>query len=46
LLLAEPRERADFWRWLWAYRYQSRPMLKQSIAYHASTAELQVLREP
>jgi adenylate kinase family enzyme len=40
------RERADFWRWLWAYRYQSRPTFIQSIANHASTAELHVLRDP
>jgi nicotinamide riboside kinase len=40
------RERADFWRWLWAYPYQSRPILMQSIAKHASAAELHVLRDP
>jgi adenylate kinase family enzyme len=39
-------ERADFWRWLWAYPYQSRPILMQSIANYASTAELHVLRDP
>src|SRR5438552_18563204 len=40
------RERADFWRWLMAYRRQSRPILMQAIAKHAPTAELRVLRGP
>jgi hypothetical protein len=29
------RERADFWRWLFAYRRQSRPFLMEAIASHA-----------
>src|SRR6266404_8855610 len=40
------RERADFWRWLMAYRRHSRPILMQAIANHAPTAELRVLRGP
>jgi adenylate kinase family enzyme len=40
------RERADFWRWLIAYRRQSRPMLIQAIANHAPTAKLWVLSDP
>ena len=40
------RERADFWRWLMAYRRQSRPILMQAIANHAPTAELRVFRAP
>jgi adenylate kinase family enzyme len=40
------RERADFWRWLLAYRRQSRPILMQTIANHAPSAELRVLRHP
>jgi adenylate kinase family enzyme len=40
------RERADFWRWLLAYRCQSRPVLIQAIAKHAPTADLWVLRDP
>jgi adenylate kinase family enzyme len=39
-------ERADFWRWLLAYRWQSRPVLMQAIANHAPTAKLQMLRDP
>ena len=40
------RERADFWRWLLSYRFQSRPILMQAISKHASSAELLVLRDP
>jgi adenylate kinase family enzyme len=40
------RERADFWRWLLAYRRQSRPILMKAIANHAPSAELRVLRNP
>jgi adenylate kinase family enzyme len=40
------RERADFWRWLVAYRYESRPILMQAIASHAPMAKLWVLRAP
>jgi hypothetical protein len=40
------RERGDFWRWLLAYRFQSRPILMQAISNHVSSAELLVLRDP
>jgi adenylate kinase family enzyme len=40
------RERADFWRWLLAYRYQSRPILRAAIANHAPNAVLHVFRSP
>src|ERR1700722_5616514 len=40
------RERADFWRWLVAYRFQSRPILMQAIAKHAPHAVLYVFRGP
>ena len=40
------RERADFWRWLVVYRFQSRPILMQAIATHAASSDLRVLRDP
>ncbi len=40
------RERADFWRWLLLYRRQSRPLLMEAIAKHATNADLHVLRNP
>jgi adenylate kinase family enzyme len=40
------RERADFWRWLLAYRSQSRPLLMHAIANHAANADLYVFRNP
>jgi adenylate kinase family enzyme len=40
------RERADFWRWLLAYRYQSRPNLRSAIANHAPNATLYAFRSP
>ena len=40
------RERADFWRWFFAYRYQSRPILIAAIATHAPNAVLHVFRGP
>ena len=39
-------ERVDFWRWLLAYRWQSRPILMEAIAKHAANANLHVLRNP
>jgi adenylate kinase family enzyme len=39
-------ERADFWRWLMAYRSQSRPILMEAIADHAVKADLHVFRNP
>ncbi len=40
------RERADFWRWLLAYRWQSRPILMQAIANHTIKADLRIFRNP
>jgi adenylate kinase family enzyme len=40
------RERADFWQWLLAYRWKSRPSLLRAIARHAGAAELRRLRNP
>jgi len=40
------RERADFWRWLLAYRWQGRPILMEAIANHAVHADLHVFRNP
>lgn len=40
------REGVDFWRWLLAYRYESRPILRAAIANHAPNAVLHVLRSP
>ena len=40
------RERADFWRWLLAYRRTYLPLLRQVIAQHASTADVLIFRDP
>jgi|SRR5271168_1016796 len=40
------RERADFWRWLVAYQFHSRPILMRAIAIHAAAANLRILRDP
>jgi nicotinamide riboside kinase len=40
------RERADFWRWLLVYRYQSRPNLRSAMAKHAPDVVLYVFRGP
>ena len=40
------RERGDFWRWLLAYRYQSRPILMAAIAKYAPNGALHVFRSP
>jgi len=39
-------ERLDFWRWLLAYRWKSRPALVKAIAECAGKAELCVFRNP
>jgi adenylate kinase family enzyme len=44
--LRRSRERADFWRWLFTYRSQSRPVLMDSIANHAPRAEVRIFRDP
>jgi len=40
------RERVDFWWWVLAYRWQSRPVLLKAIADFAPSAELHVFRDP
>ena len=40
------RERADFWRWVLAWRRRSRPFLLRAIALHAPAARVQILRGP
>lgn len=40
------RERADFWRWLVAYPFQSRPILMQAVAEHAASPDPRVSRDP
>src|SRR5437588_1268359 len=39
-------EHADFWRWLLAYRYQSRPILRAAIASHARICACHRERRP
>jgi adenylate kinase family enzyme len=40
------RERADFWRWLVAYRWRSRPLLMEAIAKYAPGADVHLVRSP
>lgn len=40
------RERADFWCWLLAYRYQSLPVLREAISKYARNAAVYVFRSP
>jgi adenylate kinase family enzyme len=40
------RERIDFWWWVLAYRWKSRPVLLKAIADYAPSAELHVFRNP
>lgn len=40
------RERADFWRWLLAYRRDSVPHLRAMISQHAPNATVYVFRRP
>jgi hypothetical protein len=44
--LRRSRERADFWRFLLAYRSHSRPALMDAIANHAPSAEVRIFRDP
>ncbi|MCU1269093.1 MAG: hypothetical protein JWN74_387 [Acidobacteriaceae bacterium] len=44
--LRRGHERVDFWRWLVAYRWRSRPVLMEAIAKHAPSAEVYVIRNP
>jgi adenylate kinase family enzyme len=40
------RERIDFWWWVWAYRWKSRPILLKAIADYTPSARLCVFRDP
>jgi adenylate kinase family enzyme len=40
------RERAGYWRWVWAYRRQSLPRIMRVIGQDASHARVCVLRSP
>jgi adenylate kinase family enzyme len=44
--LRRSRERADFWRWLLAYRRKFRPALVKALASNAPAADVRVLRNP
>src|SRR5262249_17001106 len=44
--LRRSREGVDFWRWVFAYRRQYRPVLMETIARHAAGADLHTLRTP
>jgi adenylate kinase family enzyme len=39
------RERADYWRWVWAYR-RSLPGLMRAVRVHAGDADVHVLSNP
>jgi adenylate kinase family enzyme len=39
-------EKAEFWRWVLAWRWTSRPRLMREIATHAKHARVHVLRSP
>jgi len=40
------RERAGYWRWVWAYRRQSLPKIMRAIRQDAPHARVCVLRTP
>jgi hypothetical protein len=42
--LRRDRERADYWRWVWAYRRRYVPQMRAAITANARRAELHVLR--
>jgi hypothetical protein len=44
--LRRGRERADYWRWLWAYRCRYLPQIRATITASAPRAELLILRSP
>jgi len=43
--ITRSRERADFWRWLLAYRRKYLPLLLQAIAQHAPAAAVLIFRD-
>jgi len=44
--LRRSRERIDFWWWLLGWGWRSRPRLMRSVAAHAPSARLHILRNP
>ncbi len=44
--ITRSRERADFWRWLVAYRRKYLPLLLQAFAQDAATADVLIFRDP
>jgi adenylate kinase family enzyme len=44
--LRRGRERADYWRWVWAYRRRSLPTILRAIRANAPHAKVYVLRNP
>jgi adenylate kinase family enzyme len=40
------RERGDFWWWLVAYRWKSRPALMRAISTYAAGAQVHIIRSP
>ena len=43
--ITRSRERADFWRWLLAYRRKYLPLLLQAVAQQAPTANVLIFRD-
>ncbi len=44
--LRRGRERADYWRWIWAYRRRSLPTIMRAVNASATHAKVHVLRDP
>jgi adenylate kinase family enzyme len=44
--LRRGREQAGYWRWVWAYRRRSLPVITQAIDAYARHATVHVLRSP
>lgn len=44
--LRRSRQRLDFWRWLFTWRRRYRPKLIATVAEHAPTARLVIIRHP
>jgi hypothetical protein len=44
--LRRGREQAEYWRWVWAYRRRSFPVIQKAINSVARDAAVHVLRRP
>jgi adenylate kinase family enzyme len=44
--LRRGREQAGYWRWVWAYRRRSLPVIRRAVGADGSGAEVQVLGNP